>query len=312
MEKIKEGQIKSALDRRARNRKRTLRWSHLGKELSFTPGYLLTAIWVAFTVMAVGWIICASLITTKEIFQGAALKTFFERLTSGFALQFENYATAWKSGNLSGAFLNSVLYCAVSCTVIILFSSPAAYVLSRFKFRGNALIQNLISVALGIPIILVIIPLFFMATKLKLTDSSFTLVFLYIALNVPFTTFFMMPFFKNLPSALEEAASIDGCGPMQTFWRVMFPLAQPGIITVTVFNFITIWNEYFMSSIFGKDKDIQPIAVALFNAGQSMRYSGKWGALYATIVIVFIPTFILYLVLSNKIIAGVTGGAIKG
>jgi N-acetylglucosamine transport system permease protein len=92
----------------------------------------------------------------------------------------------------------------------------------------------------------------------------------------------------------------------------MFPLAQPGIITVTVFNFIVIWNEFFMSMIFANDAKIRPIAVGLFNMLQGMKYSGDWGGMFASAVIVFAPTFVLYVFLSNKIIAGVTGGAIKG
>ena len=118
--------------------------------------------------------------------------------------------------------------------------------------------------------------------------------------------------FKNLSFTYEEAASIDGCSPIRTFWQIMLPLAQPGIITVSIFNFITIWNEYFMSLIFANKTTVRPVAVGLYNMIQSMRYTGDWGGMFASVVIVFAPTFILYIFLSEKIIAGVTGGAIKG
>jgi len=283
----------------------------LKKELRLAPGYLLCTVWMVFTVAVVGWIICASLVHSSEIFAGAAMKAFLDRLVN-FDLKFDNYVRAWTTQKISVYFINSLIYCLISCTAIILIASPASYVLSRFKFRGNMFIQNLISAALGIPAIMIIIPLFGLITSLKMTGMRSTIILLYIGMNVPFTIFFMLPFFKNLPSGLAEAAAIDGCGPMKTFWRVMLPLAQPGIITVTVFNFIVIWNEYFMSSIFAQKSSIRPIAVGLYNMVQSMRYSGDWGGMFASVVIVFVPTFILYLFLSNKIIAGVTGGAIKG
>ena len=92
----------------------------------------------------------------------------------------------------------------------------------------------------------------------------------------------------------------------------MFPLAQPGIITVSIFNFITVWNEYFMSLIFANKTAVRPVAVGLYNMISAMRYTGDWGGMFASVVIVFLPTFILYLFLSEKIIRGVTGGAIKG
>jgi N-acetylglucosamine transport system permease protein len=131
-------------------------------------------------------------------------------------------------------------------------------------------------------------------------------------MNVPFGIFFLLSFFKNLSFTYEEAAAIDGCPPMQTFWRIMFPLVQPGIVTLSIFNFITIWNEYFMSLIFANKATVRPVAVGLYNMIQSMRYTGDWGGMFASVVIVFLPTFILYILLSETIIEGVTAGAIKG
>ena len=283
----------------------------LKKELRLTPGYLLCAVWALFTIALVGWTVAASFVTPREVFSGDVLGTFFQRLVN-FDLVFNNYALAWGSQNLSGFFLNSLIYCAISLTAIILIAAPASYALSRFKFRFNAVIQSMTSVAMGVPAVMIIMPIFSLATLLSLTGTRSTLIFLYIGVNIPFTIFFLLPFFKNLPSGLEEAAAVDGCSPVKTFWSIMFPLAQPGIITVTIFNFITIWNEFFISMIFANDAAIRPIAVGLFNMVQGMRYSGHWGAMFASAVIVFAPTFILFILLSNKIIKSVTGGAIKG
>jgi N-acetylglucosamine transport system permease protein len=119
-------------------------------------------------------------------------------------------------------------------------------------------------------------------------------------------------FFSTLPKELEDSALIDGCSLYQAFWRIMLPLAQPGIITVGIFNFMAIWNEYFMALIFANKTELRTLAVGLQFTIQSMRYVGDWAGLFAAVIIVFLPTFILYILLSQKIIAGITGGAIKG
>lgn len=275
--------------------------TRLGK----APGYILTSAWVIFTFLLLGWVVVASFSSSNEIFSD-----YMFEFRTGF--HFENYVKAWNTQKVSVFFMNSLLYTVVSCTSIVLIAAPAAYVLSRFKFRGNTAIQNLFAAALGIPVIMIIMPLFGLASSLRLTNSRTTIIFLYIAINVPFALFFLLAFFKNLSFTYEEAAAIDGCPPMKTFWLIMFPLAQPGIITVSIFNFITIWNEYFMSLIFANKTSVRPVAVGLYNMISAMRYTGDWGGMFASVVIIFLPTFILYLFLSEKIIAGVTGGAIKG
>ncbi|WP_320122720.1 carbohydrate ABC transporter permease [uncultured Sphaerochaeta sp.] len=274
-------------------------------QVRLIPSYVLVVTWVIFTFVLIGWVFFASFSTSQEIFSDSMFK--FE---SGF--HFENYIRAWNTQKVSVYFMNSLLYTVVSCTSIILIASPAAYVLSRFKFKGNLSIQSLLASALGIPAIMIVMPLFSLVSRLRLTNNRWLLIFLYIAMNVPFTTFFLLAFFKSLSTTYEEAAYIDGCSPMGTFWRIMFPLVQPGIITVTVFNFITIWNEYFMSMIFANKPKVRPVSVGLFNMIQAMRYTGDWGGMFASVVIVFLPTFLLYIFLSERIIQGVTAGAIKG
>lgn len=290
------------------------------------PGMYIVFIWCIFTALVVGWIIFASFSTTRNIFTGnLILKSvsvkYAEKHPEVLSLFGNNYSVTFKPVNYYNAlvahnvgryFMNSIIYTFVSILGITLISAPAAYVLSRFKFKGNKLISNLFVAALGIPAIMIIMPLFSLFTSLKLVDSRALLIILYICIGVPFTVFFLNSFFKNLSFTFEEAAAIDGCSPMGTFWRIMLPLAQPGIITVSIFNFITVWNEYFMALIFANSSRLRPVAVGLYAMIQSMKYIGDWAGMFAAVVIVFLPTFILYIFLSEKIIAGVTGGAIKG
>ena len=273
------------------------------KQIGLIPGYLIVSMWCVFTFFVIGWIMLASLSTTPNIFKN-------DLFADG--IHPENYVKALITHNVAKYFLNSIIYTVTSCIGIIVIAAPAAYVLARFPFRFNSAIQKIFIAALGIPSIMIIMPLFGLITSLNLTNSRIVLIVLYIGINVPFTLFFLITFFKTIPFSFEEAASIDGCTPIQTFWKIIIPLTQPGIITVTIFNFITVWNEYFMALIFANKSDLRPVAVGLFSMIQSMRYTGDWAGMFAAVVIVFLPTFLIYILLSEKIIANVTGGAIKG
>ncbi|MBB6481122.1 carbohydrate ABC transporter permease [Spirochaeta isovalerica] len=266
------------------------------------PGYAVLNLWVLFTIVLVGWIVLASLSTTREIFTNTLLQS---------GLHFDNYIKAIVNHNVGMYFINSMIYTFAASFGIIVISAPASYILARFRFRGNKLIQSLFVGSLGIPQIMIILPLFYLASIMRMTNSRSLLIILYICLNVPFTVFFLLSFFATIPGSFEEAAAIDGCTPIGTFWKIIFPLAQPGIITVGIFNFIVLWNEFFIALIFANTSELRPLAVGLYTMVQSMRYIGDWAGMFAAVIIVFVPTFLLYIFLSKRIIAGVTGGAIK-
>lgn len=289
--------------------KKDLKTQGVQSQARLIPGYIPIVLWVVFTFVLIGWIIAASFSTTRDIFLG---KTF--DFSGG--LHFENYSKAWFSQNVSVFFKNSLLYSIISVSLLIFVCAPASYALSRFKFATNKLIQNGFVAAMGVPVVMVILPLFSSVSRMNLLNSDTSIrilmIFLYVGINVPYTTIFLLTFFGNLSKSYEEAAAIDGSGPIRTFWKIMLPLAQPGIVTVSIFNFINIWNEYFMSLIFANSNSTRPVAVGLYSMINSMKYTGDWAGMFASVIIVFLPTFILYLFLSEKIIAGVTGGGIKG
>ena len=275
------------------------------KEAKLLPGYIILMLWVIFTIVLLVWILAASLSTSRDIYSGNVF---------GFStgLHFENYATAWKTQNVSLFFMNSVLYAGVALVGIQLISAPAAYVLSRFDFKGNKLFKNCFVLAMSIPSIMIVLPLFSLATQWHLTGTRTLLIVLYICLNIPFTTTFLLNFFGSLSRTYEEAAAIDGCSPMRTFWVIMLPLAQPGLVTVGIFNFLAVWNEYFLAMIFASSDRLKNVGMGLFTMVQAMTSTGNMGGLFAAVIIVFLPTFIIYLFLSEKIIAGITAGGVKG
>lgn len=279
------------------------------RELRLAPGYIILLIWVLFTFVLLGWVVAASFSTSKEIFSGSVFK-----FATG--LHFENYAKAWNTSNVSVFFTNSLVYATISCVLLIVVCAPAAYVLSRFTFVGNKIIQSGFVASMGVPATMIVLPLFGLVANWNVLNVTLAnravLIFLYVGINVPYTTIFLLTFFGNLSRSFEEAAAIDGCPPMKTFWKIMLPMAQPGIITVTIFNFINVWNEYFMSLIFANSDKVKSVAIGLYGMINSMRYTGDYAGMFAAVVIVFLPTFILYIFLSEKIIAGITGGGVKG
>lgn len=274
------------------------------KQMKLLPAYVPLVLWLLFCVFTVGWLFCASLSTTREIYSGNLLQS---------GLHFENYVKAWVNNDIARYFINSAIYATVSCVLIILIAAPAAYVIAKRVFRFKGLVKSLFVIGMSIPSIMLVIPMYSVLVRLGMVGHMYTMIMLYVAMAIPYTVYFLISFFSSVPSALEEAALIDGCTPYKAFWKVMFPMAQPGIITVTIFNFLGVWNEYFMSLIFGNsDSSVRSLAVGLQNMINSMRFTGDYAGLYAAIIIVFMPTFIIYIFLSDKIIAGVTGGAVKG
>lgn len=274
------------------------------REFKMLPGYLVVMLYVVFMFIMLSWIVGASLSTSKEILTGRVLN--FE---SGF--HWENYITAWTTQNVSVFFRNSLLYSVVSCAGVLLISAPAAYVLSRWNFVGSRAIRVALVIAMSVPAIMIIMPLYTLAVRWGIR-GRILLIVLYIFMRVPYTAIYLLDFFATLSHDYEEAAAIDGCAAGRTFWVIMLPLIQPATITVTIFNFLSVWNEFFMALIFTSGKEMTPVGVGLLQIINSMKYSGNLGGLFAAVIIVFLPTFLLYLFMSRRIITGVTAGGVKG
>lgn len=274
------------------------------KEARLLPGYLIVGLWVAFTALMLSWIVAASLSTTKEIMTGRVYD--FSK-----GINWKNYIIAWQTQNVSVYFMNSLVYSFVACAGVLLISAPGAYVLSRWNFVGSKLVRIGLVIAMSVPTIMIILPLYSLAVRWGI-KGRILLMLLYIMLRVPYTTVYLLDFFSTLSKSYEEAAYIDGCSHANTFWKIMLPLVQPAVITVTIFNFMSVWNEFFMALIFTTTDEMMPVGVGLLQIINAMKYTGQYGAMFAAVLIVFLPTFLLYLFMSEKIIAGVTGGGVKG
>ncbi len=290
----------------AQTRPWTLSRRTQGRLLRFArqiPSYLVLLAWCGFTVFAIGWIAMSSFKTNRQLFQ--------EPLKLPPQLRFENYSTAWNAVDMSRYFLNSVIVVSVSVFLILAISAPAAYVLSRVKFRGSNTITNLFTAGMGIPYPLLFIPLFALMLNLQLDNTLPGLIVVYVSLSLPFTVYILTGFFITLPSELEDAAVIDGCSDYQVYWRVMLPLASPGLLTAAIFNFIGLWNEYQLALVFANTDKTRTLSLGLYALRNALQYTGDWASLFAGIVIIMLPTVAIYVILSERMISGITMGSLK-
>jgi raffinose/stachyose/melibiose transport system permease protein/N-acetylglucosamine transport system permease protein len=225
--------------------------------------------------------------------------------------QFGNYLKVIKNYKLGQNFFNSLIVVLSSVLILLAICAPAAYVLSRIRFRGSSLIARIFTLGMGVPYQLLLVPLFFMMVTINMVNKLSGLVLLYVALSIPFTVFIMQGFFKTLPHELEEAAMIDGCGPIETFFRIMLPLGSPALLTAGIFNFIFLWNEFLLALTFISNTSKFTLSLGIYGLQGSMNYTGDWVALFAGFVIVAMPTLVVFLVMSRRVIEGLTMGAVK-
>jgi ABC-type glycerol-3-phosphate transport system permease component len=223
-----------------------------------------------------------------------------------------NYLKAWSTSQMGVYLFNSLLIVSTSLIITLVVSSMAAYILARFRFLGRNLLKVSLVLGMGVPLQLMLIPLFKLQSIFSLTDTYQGLVIVYATVCIPFTVFVLMGFFTSIPTDIIEAATVDGCNQNRLFWIIAMPLAKPGLIAVTSFNFVWIWNEYLLALVFTSKKSLRTISLGMYALQGSMTYTVDWGALFAGVVIMVVPAAIIFVLLNKYIISGVTVGAVKG
>lgn len=267
------------------------------------PAYLILGLWAFFTIFVLGWVLVSSFKGNQEIFKDV--------FNFPKVWQFGNYIKAWNSAKFALYFKNSIIVTFSAVAGILITSAPAAYILSRVNFKGRNFISMIFIAGMGIPVSLVLIPLYVMMNKIGLVNTFVGLIIVYISLSIPFTVYILTGFFGSLPKELEEAAIIDGCSDFEVFWHIMLPLASPGLLTAAIFNGIGLWNEYQLVLVFIGDGTKRTLALGLYSLQSAMQYTGDWVGLFAGVSIVMVPTILLFVVLSEKMISGITMGANK-
>lgn len=268
--------------------------------------YGITFLYALSSIAAIVWTFYTSLKADRDIFGRGpwALPS---------ALYFENYANAWNNASIGQYFWNSAYISVIAMVLAVLISAMAAYVLSRVQFPGNRAILYYFIAALMIPGFLYVVPLFFLLVQqLKLTDNPIGLILLYLTGALPFDIFILTGFFRTLPAELEEAAIVDGASAHTVFWRVALPLAQPGLLTVAIFNFISNWNEFFWALVLLHNDALFTLPRGLYALYINSQYQAAWTVMFAGMIIAIIPILIVFAVLQDMITEGLTVGALKG
>lgn len=262
-------------------------------------------LWMLLVLAPLLWAVLSSFKTSAEIWG------------SPFSLpsewSFRNYANAWSDAGIGRYFLNSVIVVGVALVIVMLLGSMMAYALARFRFPGRFIIHKLVLAGMTFPIFLAVVPLFFTLRGIGLLGTLPGLTLTYVAFALPFTVFFLIPFFENLPEEIAEAAAIDGANEFRTFFSVMLPMAGPGVASVAILNFVGLWNQFLLPVVLmqgaGDDKKLLTQGMQEFAARAG--YNVDYGAMFAAAVLTILPVFVVYVLFQRQLLASVSQGALK-
>ena len=223
-------------------------------------------------------------------------------------IQWENFITVIEKGKLLTSFINSLVYSAGAVVLCVFFAALAAYVLSRNRTRLNDFLYMFLVLGITLPINYVAL------TKvlqfLHLNNTAIGIILLYTAMQLPFMTFLIHGFVAKVPVELDEAAVIDGCGPVKLFFLVIFPLLKPAVATATVLTFLNTWNEFVSPLYFLNRSEQWPMTLSVYNFFGM--YFKDWNLVCADILLTSLPVLLVYLLGQRYIVSGMTAGAVKG
>lgn len=276
----------------------------VGKIVVKTLVRIPLVIWAIAVIYPIIWMFLGAFKSNGEIFASpwALPKTF----------NIGNFLAAWTQFHIGHSFFNSVLVTVVGTLLCLFFALPTSYAIERLRFRGSKVLFNTYLSAMMIPMVLGWIPLFFLLLKLHMIDNLWALALIYAVTQIPFTIFILTSFLGTVPRELEESAAIDGLSPYGILFKIVTPLVMTGIITASIMNAVTFWNEYFMALIFLQTKSKNTLGVTMDLMNQHADYTSAWGALFAGLSIAVIPIIIIYAIFQRHIVKGMTEGALKG
>jgi N-acetylglucosamine transport system permease protein len=276
-------------------------------------------IYVALITLAISIIVPVLWVLLASIKQNSEFYASPWNLPKGF--YFQNFIDAIEKAKMGEYFLNSIIVTAIALIILLIIAIPAAYVLARFEFKGRKFINTLFMSGLFINVNYIVVPIFLMLLSFDekvmkvldkgiFLDNIFVLAVVYASTAIPFTIYLVSNFFRSISKTYEEAAFIDGSGYFRTMFSIMIPMARPSIITVILFNFLSFWNEYIIALTLmpGTSKTLP---VGLINLMQSQRAAANYGQMYAGLVLVMLPTLILYILVQKKLTQGMTLGGVK-
>ena len=268
--------------------------------------------WVIAFALAIFWLVVSFMPFVFMVLN--SFKEKFEMLTKGVfqlpdKLQWSNYVEVL-TGGFGNYFKNSVIVLAVSLILLLFIAACASYPLARFKFKLADPIYALIVACMSIPVHITLIPVFKMSKATGLYDSIWALIGPYIAFDVPISVFILTSFMKEIPREIEESAEIDGCGKIQMFFSMILPLANPGLATLAIYNGVNMWNEFSFAYTLTQSAQNRTLPLAIWEfQGQ---YSMNTPMIMAVLTLTLLPMIIMFIIFQDKLVKGMTAGAVKG
>lgn len=249
------------------------------------------------------WVLMSSFKTKDDM-------AFLEAYSMPSSLYLGNYITALFESNLIRYFLNSVIVAVGTLVGIVILSAPAAYAISKIQFKQNERLLSFFLLGMMIPIFACLIPMFQIYNAVGLRNTYLSLILPQIGFSLPMAIYLYTGFMKFVPNSLLEAATIDGANSFQIFSKIMFPMAKNSTITIIIYNFINIWNEFTYANTFMTKGIMKTLPVGLNDfVGEMGRRD--WGGTFAAIVLAILPTLIIYFFLNKNVMEGMAAGAIK-
>jgi raffinose/stachyose/melibiose transport system permease protein len=277
--------------------------NRLSNKTSFIIKWIILLFFLFVSLFPFLWLFLASL-------KGNNLELQINSFGLPQVWHFENYIEAMQLTDLHYLFLNSIIVASITVILNLIIASMASFVIARTNFPGRNIFYNLILVGVLVPIISFLVPYFQLIRLLKIYDTLQGLIIVYSAINIPVSVFIITEFMRTIPKELEEAAIIDGCTFTQRFMLFVLPLSRFGLVTAGTLGFIYAWNEFIMALLLTSSSSSRTLQLGIrFFTSQ---FVTDYTAMYAAIIITIIPTILVYIFFHNKIISGLTAGALKG
>ncbi|MED4227316.1 carbohydrate ABC transporter permease [Neobacillus cucumis] len=265
--------------------------------------YVFLILFVFVVMFPFLWMLISSIKPATELFGGKAFTPYTSHPT------LENYQSVFFEHPFLRYLWNSTVVSTITTVYAVIVASFAAYAIARLQFKGKTFILGLVLSVSMFPQIATITPIYIFLKNLGLTNSYLGLIIPYSTFTLPLSIWILVTFFRKIPLDLEEAAKIDGATLMQTFWKVIMPLALPGIFTTAILVFIAAWNEFFFALTINTDDKYKtvPIGIAMFQG----QFTIPWGEIAAATVVVSVPLVIMVLIFQRRIVSGLTSGSVK-
>ena len=270
-----------------------------GRLILIYGGLLVT---YTFLLLPIVWLVFSSFRTSDSIQAGQLLPAPGE-------LTLNNYAEVFQINGLVGFLVNSVVIATVTTLLVVFLGSLAAYALSRFALRGKPIFMTAALLPQFFPYVLILIPFYVLMSNLGLVDTHVGLILTHASITLPFGLWMLTGYFNAIPRELDQAASIDGCSRFGVLFRIIYPVAVPGLVVAGFFAFVVSWGDYLFVSILSQSEGTQTLPIALQSFMSSLQV--KWGMIAAGTVVAILPTIVFFTIVQRRLVAGLTAGAVK-